>query len=140
MRKILFIRYLVTGVVAYVVEMATLFGLHHGIGWSAVASVSMSFWVGLSVAFLLQKLVTFQNYHRNAKALFRQLVGYGILVAWNYGFTVAAVAVLQHVMPVYAIRTICILIIVSWNFIIYKKLFTIQKPKTEKEAADGSSR
>lgn len=116
-------RYLIVGGISYLVEMGALYGLHHGLGFSAVKSVAFSFWVGLIVAFILQKLVAFQNYEHSAKTLTQQIGGYGILVAWNYAFSLIATDIFAKHASVFIIRTISILIITSWNYIIYKALF-----------------
>lgn len=116
-------RYLVVGAVAYLVEMFSLFGLHHGLSFSPIKAVAVSFWVGFIVAFTLQKLVAFQNYDKRARAVAGQLAYYSLLVAWNYMFTLAMVKLFNHLASVFIIRTMVILIITSWNFIIYSALF-----------------
>ena len=116
-------RYLIVGASAYLIEMLSLYGLRSGVGLSPLKAIAISFWVGFTVAFILQKLVTFQNYDKRAKVVANQLVRYGLLVAWNYGFTLLVVRLFSHFVSVFIIRTVVILIITSWNFIIYKSLF-----------------
>jgi len=117
------VRYLVVGSIAYLVEMGTLYLLVHEVKISPVKSVAISFWVGLVVAFILQKWVAFENHIRQATALVNQLVIYGILVAWNYIFTLLAVKLFVHSASVYVIRTFAILVITSWNYVVYRALF-----------------
>ena len=120
-------RYLVVGSVAYLIEMGVLFALNHGLGLSPIKSVAISFWVGLVVAFLLQKLVTFKNYANKASDLAGQLSTYGLLVAWNYGFTLLMVSLLDKRLSVFIIRTLVIVIVTSWNFLIYAKIFRVRE-------------
>lgn len=119
----LIIRYLVVGAVAFVIEMSALFILHNVLKFSSVTSVAISFWVGFAIAFILQKMVTFKNYQKSAKALSKQLVFYTILVSWNYVFSLSVVALLSENFSVYALRTGTIIVIICWNFIIYKLIF-----------------
>ena len=119
----LVIRYLIVGGIAFLIEMGALFVLHNVLKLSPVTSVAISFWVGFAVAFILQKMVTFKNYQKSAKALAKQLVFYSILVAWNYIFSLAVVALLSPRFSVFTIRTCTILIVICWNFLIYKFIF-----------------
>ena len=123
MAKAKLFRYLIVGGAAYLIEMAALYGLRHGLGLSPLRSVAISFWIGLVIAFLLQKLITFENYDRRAHVLAKQSVIYGVLVAWNYGFSLILVELLDESLSVFIIRTLAIAIVTSWNFFIYVKLF-----------------
>lgn len=133
--KDVLVRYLIVGIIAYLVEMGALLGLRHGLKLSPVGSVAISFWVGFVTAFIMQKLITFQNYERAAKAMTKQLGGYSLLVAWNYAFTLIAVHIFATTTSVFIIRTIVIAIVTVWNFAIYRILFknnlTAQGPDNE---------
>ena len=116
-------RYIIIGFTSYVIEMSTLYGLHAIIGVSAIWAVGVSFWVGFIVAFILQKLITFRNYDRQVRSIGRQVAGYSLLVAWNYSFTLLMAKLLLRYTSVYVARSLVILIITSWNYIIYQTLF-----------------
>lgn len=124
-----FFRYLIAGGTAYVVEMATLYSLRIGLELSPVRSVAVSFWAGFLVAFTLQKLITFRNYVRHARGLARQIIGYSLLVLWNYVFTLLMVRLWSGLASVFVIRTLVIIVIMSWNFAAYRILF--KKPVGE---------
>jgi putative flippase GtrA len=115
------VRYILVGGSAYLVEMGTLYGLHHGLGLGPLASVAISFWVGFIVAFVLQKTIVFKNYERGAKVLSRQLGIYSLLIVWNYLFTLVMVKLLSDTFSVFIIRTGVIAIITLWNFYLYKR-------------------
>ena len=117
------IRYLIVGGIAYVLEITVLYLLHYVLGLSSVKAVAISFWFGFVIAFALQKVVTFENYEKRPHILSGQVIGYSLLVAWNYGFTLAAVKVLSNHLSVIVIRTTVIMIVTVWNFVIYKRLF-----------------
>ncbi len=116
-------RYFIIGVTSYVIEMSTLYVLHEIIGASAILSVGISFWVGFIVAFILQKLITFRNFDRQVRSIGRQVAGYSVLVAWNYSFTLLMTKLLLPNTSVYVARSLVILLITSWNYIIYRTLF-----------------
>jgi putative flippase GtrA len=121
--KIQLIRYIIIGGCAYLIEMGSLYGLRHTFGLRPVAAVAISFWIGFIAAFILQKLITFKNYEKGMRAMTRQASGYILLVAWNYGFTLFMTHLLSGHLSVYVIRTGVILVIVFWNFWIYRELF-----------------
>ena len=115
-------RYLLVGGLAYVVEMAALYGLKIG-GLSDVLAVAISFWLGLLFSFFAQKLITFKNTDRTSKGVSKQLGGYMGLVIFNYLFTLAFVGALSSYASVFILRTISIGFISLWNFFIYRRLF-----------------
>ena len=116
-------RYIIVGGAAYVTEMLTLYSLRHVLGLSPVISVAISFWVGFVMAFTLQKLVTFQNYEKRTHVLVGQMLGYSLLVAWNYALTLIIVKLLSDSVSVLILRSVIIVIATCWNFVIYRQLF-----------------
>ncbi len=123
MIRVRFMRYLVVGASSYVIEMGSLYVLSRTFGLSNLAAVAISFWVGFIVAFVLQKWIAFENHEKTAHIVTKQLAAYGTLAAWNYGFTLAVVAVFSPVASVFIIRTVAIVIISLWNFSIYRIIF-----------------
>ncbi len=113
------------GGLAYVLEMASLYYFVHIVRLGSLGAVAISFWVGFCVAFTLQKTLTFKNYDRRPGIVARQLGLYCLLVAFNYGFTLLAVRLLESKMSVFVIRTGVIGIITSWNFVIYRFIFKL---------------
>lgn len=116
-------RYLLVGTAAYLTEMAVLFGLKDIVGLSSLKAVAISFWTGLVVAFILQKIITFQNHDRSLHMLSKQIAGYSALVAFNYFFTLLMVGIFSDKLSVFVIRTAVILLSTGWNFVIYRALF-----------------
>ncbi len=119
-------RYLFSGGVAYITEMASLVMFREALGLSPVAAVAISFWVGFVAAFLLQKLVTFKNYERAVHRLAKQMGGYGLLTVWNYAFTLLLARLFARTTSIFVIRTGTIAIITLWNFFVYQKMFKNQ--------------
>lgn len=119
------IRYLFIGGLSYVIEISILFTLNRTVHLQPTISVAISFWVGFIVAYILQKIVTFQNKEKSRPVIAKQLVGYSLLVLWNYGFTLLVVELFQNNLPVVALRTAVIIITTIWNYALYKILFKV---------------
>jgi putative flippase GtrA len=118
------IRYVIVGGTAYLIEMATLLGLKDGAKFSSIKSVAISYWVGLVVAFLLQKIVTFKNHDRRVHILAKQIVIYALLVVFNYLVTLIAVKLLTPRISVFVVRTLVIALGTIWNYFIYGLIFS----------------
>lgn len=116
-------RYVVVGLLAYLLEAACLLVLGRQPGFSPTAAVAVSFWVGLITSFWLQKRLTYLNHDLSAKSLGRQGLAYGLLVIWNYGFSLLLVRWLGGRFGALPVRTAAIAIITSWNFLLYGYVF-----------------
>lgn len=94
------------------------------LGQSAVVAVGLSFWIGLCVSFILQKLVTFGDKRMHHRVLLPQVLAFSLLVVFNFSFTIAVTKLLQHVLPAVVTRTLALGITAIWNFYLYKtKIF-----------------
>ena len=63
-----FIRYVIIGISAYAIELGILIAFTK-IGLSATKTTAISFWIGLIVAFILQKFIAFNDSSRDIKRL-----------------------------------------------------------------------
>lgn len=115
------VRYLIVGASAYFIEFTILL-IFTRIGWSATLSTAISFWFGLSIAFFLQKFVTFGSNDTSVKKMGKQTAAYLLLVLFNYAFTITFVSVLPSNLILFT-RTVALVITTSWNFFLYKRLF-----------------
>lgn len=118
-----FIRYIVVGATSYLIEMGSLYFLHSFLGLSSLVSVAISFWIGFSAAFVLQKWFAFASHDKTTRTITKQLAAYSALAAWNYVFTLGLVALFASLASVFVLRTIAIVIITLWNFAIYRVIF-----------------
>jgi putative flippase GtrA len=82
-------RYVIIGGSVYLIELLVIV-LAQSMGASATVAVGISFWVGLLISFVLQKLVTFGDKRMQHKILLHQILAFCLLVAFNFGFTVMA--------------------------------------------------
>lgn len=114
------VRYVFFGGLSYIIEIAiiqiSLITLHDNI-----VSVTIGFWSGLVIAFLLQKMFAFQDGQKKPKRLLSQMLAYGLLIVINYLFTLGVVWALGNtIMGVIGARTIALVITTVWNFFAYK--------------------
>jgi putative flippase GtrA len=112
-------RYIFVGGSVYLLELAVIVAAQN-LGASAVLAVGLSFWIGLAVSFGLQKVVTFGDKRRHRKILIPQIIAYGLLVLFNFGFTLLVTKLLADAMPAVASRTLALGITTIWNFYLYK--------------------
>lgn len=113
------VRYVIVGGCTYAFELAVIV-VAQDAGMSAVWSVALSFWFGLLVSFVLQKLITFGDRRTHHRVVLPQIGAFSALVMFNFVFTVVMTKLLQHVMPVVAVRTLALGITTIWNFYLYK--------------------
>jgi putative flippase GtrA len=114
-----FKRYIINGVSVYIFELVVIV-VAQKLGASAVVAVGISFWSGLSVSFLLTKLVTFSDKRMHHKVLVPQAIAFSLLVLFNFGFTLLVTKLLSSFVPAVVTRTIALGITTIWNFYLYK--------------------
>jgi putative flippase GtrA len=112
-------RYLIIGGSVYALELVVI-TLSQSLGASAILAVGLSFWIGLIVSFLLQKLITFSDKRTHHKVLVPQIIAFSLLVLFNFGFTVLVTKLLARTIPAVATRTLALLITTIWNFYLYR--------------------
>jgi len=113
-------RYLTVGVGVYIFELLVIVVAQHQ-GASAVLAVAVSFWLGLIVSFILQKVITFKDKRTHHKVLTVQIIAFSALVLFNFGFTLVLTRLVSPPLPAVAARTIALAITTSWNFYLYKR-------------------
>lgn len=133
-------RYLVMGGISFLVEVAILFCLVTILKLDATLGVAISFWFGLATSFVLQKVFAFQNKERTAKRLLYQSLAYGVLVLFNYAFTLFFVAIFAPILTVYVARAVALAITTIWNFIAYGKIIFKQSDIPKEKDATGSEK
>ena len=117
------VRYIIVGVNVYLIEIAIIL-VAQKLGTSAILAVGLSFWFGLFISFLLQKLFTFQDRRMRTRVIVPQIAAVVLLVLFNFIFTIAVTHLLQNILSVIIIRTIALSFTTLWNFYIYKtKIF-----------------
>ena len=124
------LRYIFVGGTSYAIELTALLSLVHLLRLDTSVAVSVGFWLGLVISFIMQKFLAFSDNDTQVKRLTIQSLYYAILVLINYGFTLAFVHFFAPLMTLFVARTIALIITTGWNYIVYKKLiFVTPKPK-----------
>ena len=116
------LRYIIVGGTSYAIELTVLLLLVHVLHFNTTLAVSIGFWLGLVISFLLQKFLAFKNTDTRARRLTIQTVYYALLVLFNYGFTLLFVHLLEPFIDLSIARTLALIITTAWNYIIYKKV------------------
>lgn len=115
------VRFCFVGGLTYIVDIGILIGLHSGLHTQRTVATGISFWVGLLFSFVLQKLVAFQDYKRELRAITRQTLWYGVLVVFNYVLTLIIVS-LSPDKDLILSRTIAVAVTATWNYFFYKHI------------------
>jgi putative flippase GtrA len=123
LHRIQLLRYIVAGGLSYGIEISCLFIFLNIFHFDPILSVGISFWVGFIVAYVMQKILTFQNTDRTKTIVAKQLGLYSLLVGWNYMFTILVVGTFKTIVSVVILRTIVIAMTTCWNYIVYKRIF-----------------
>jgi len=113
-----FAKYFIVGFGSMLFDIGTLILFTAGFGLVPVVSVILNQAIVLSANFTLNKYWSFRN-----RALpHKQLVRYLALAGWNYFFSVASMYLLNGQLGVdYRLaRLMSIIVMVSWNFFLYK--------------------
>lgn len=121
-------RYLVIGGSIYLFELLVIY-IAQRMGASAVVAVGISFWLGLVVSFVLTKFVTFQDKRTHHKIVIGQILAVGLLVVFNFSFTLLVTDALEDQVPAAVSRTIALGVTTIWNFYLYKtRIFQTNAP------------
>lgn len=121
-------RYIFTGGASYLIELSFLLFLTKVLHFTPAVGVACSFWVGLAISFLLQKHIAFQDKNNDKKSISKQVGLYGVLVAFNYAFTILFVSLLAKVLGLVIARTLALALTTIWNFLLYSKVIFKARP------------
>ncbi len=113
-------RYVIIGISVYLFELLVIL-VAQKLGASAVMAVGLSFWLGLIISFLLQKIITFKDRSMHHRILIPQIIAFSVLVLFNFAFTLLMTKLLCPPVPAVLARTIALGITTIWNFYLYKK-------------------
>lgn len=117
-------RYLLVGLSVYIFELLVIVVAQRA-GAGSILAVGLSFWLGLSVSFGLQKLFTFEDKRLHHRVVIRQVLLVSLLVVFNFAFTILVTQLLSSIIPAVVCRTLALGTTTLWNFYLYKtKIFS----------------
>ncbi len=116
------VKYVITGSVSFASYILLIYILTDWIGIWKYVSITVSHLIVFWLNFLLTKYWTFKEKQNNTMK--RQLIYYTCLFFVNLFLTYLIVYILTDILGVYYIipPIICNIMIVGWNFILYKKV------------------
>jgi len=112
-------RYIVVGGSVYALELIIII-VAEKMGANAIFAVGLSFWIGLIISFVVQKLITFGDKRLHRKVLLPQIIAFALLVLFNFGFTLLVTKLLVAILPAVVTRTLALGMTTIWNFYLYK--------------------
>ena len=114
-----FTRYLLAGVFCAALEYLSFMLLQTKL--HLVAANTLAYGLGFTASFLLNKYVVF---HDNSGKTKQQFVLYCLLALFNYivGTALLVWLVQSAGLPPFVAKAIAMLAVVSWNFVMYKKV------------------
>jgi putative flippase GtrA len=118
-------RYIIVGGSVYLFELLVIV-VAQKLGANSIWAVALSFWLGLIISFILQKLFTFGDKRLHRRVLLPQILAFSGLVLFNFGFTLVVTKLLTPGVPAVVTRTIALGITTLWNFYLYRtRIFRI---------------
>lgn len=113
-----FTRYLLVGFTTFTVDIVILYILHEHLFVSIPISTSVAYWVSVLYNFSLTRWWTFSASSKNS--LRNHAMAYGVLLAFNYVFTVLFVTIGSRFIYFALAKIIAVGITVTWTYLIYK--------------------
>jgi|WetSurMetagenome_2_1015567.scaffolds.fasta_scaffold283166_2 putative flippase GtrA len=113
-----FTRYFITGTSAVILDMSSLILLKETLHFPAFFAVVVNqIFINIYV-FLINKYWSFKQTSMTR----RQVLRFGIVVAYNYCFSITTMYIFNHLLGYnyIAVRLASIILAVSWNFFLYK--------------------
>lgn len=128
------LRYILVGGTSFALEILILLIFIKLLNVNESIAVSIGFWSGLIISFILQKFFAFKDNSVDFSRLSTQTIYYGVLVLINYVFTLLFTLILTPIFGLIVSRTLALIITTCWNYIIYKKVIFNRKIASSKAA------
>jgi len=120
-----FIRYLLIGGTTFIIDFGLLYTLKTRVHTSLVVATSVGYWVSILYNFTMNRWWSFSAAEKNS--LHRHALTYGVLLAFNFLFTIIFVGLVSKVMYFGFAKVIAVLIQMSWTYLIYKNYIFTKK-------------
>lgn len=115
-------RYLLIGGSTFALDLGGLVVLHGIMDISVLVAASISYWLSIAYNFVMNRIWTFGV--KKPDKLHKHIVLYGLLLGFNYIFTLISIALATHFGLHYTVAKIMTVAIqVSWTYYAYKIIF-----------------
>jgi putative flippase GtrA len=115
-----FVRYVVIGGTSFAIDFLLLVALHGGLGVNVLLAASVSYWASIIFNFFANRFWTFEA---TEQSIMKHVTAYLLLLAANYLFTIAIIAIGQQLNIHYTVaKVIAVIIQMAWTYLVYKKV------------------
>jgi putative flippase GtrA len=115
-----FVRYVAIGGTTFMLDFLILVLLHGVLGVNLLVAATISYWSSIIFNFVANRVWTFGATETH---IAKHAVAYGILLGFNYVFTLAFVGIASHMGMHYTIaKVFAVAIQIPWTYIAYKKV------------------
>ena len=123
------VRYILVGGTTFTLDISLLVFFKTKIHLSLAISTSIGYWVSVIYNFTLNRWWSFSA--TEVHSLRRHATTYGILLAFNYLFTLAFISIVSHVVYFGIAKAMAVIIQTSWTYFIYKNyIFAKREPQS----------
>ena len=119
-----FVRYLFVGGTTFILDFGTLVVLHGKAHISLPIATSIAYWLSVMYNFSLNRGWTFDVSEKSS--LHKHALAYGLLLAFNYLFTVIFVSTLSHHINYAQAKVMAVFFQMLWNFFVYKNFIFVK--------------
>lgn len=113
-----FMRYLFVGFSTFFIDFGLLVLLHGILTINLIVATSVAYWTSIAYNFILNRWWTFSN--RDNETLKRNIIGYVVLLALNYAFTVIFIKLASHHINYGLAKVLAVGMQICWTFPAYK--------------------
>jgi putative flippase GtrA len=123
------VRYIIVGGTTFVIDFGLLFLFKTRVHTSLAVATSIGYWVSIVYNFTLNRWWSFSA--AEVHSLKRHAATYGILLIFNYLFTLIFISIVSHVVYFGIAKAMAVIIQTSWTYFIYKNyIFTKKEPQS----------
>ncbi len=127
-----FIRYLFVGGSTFVIDFGTLVILHGHLNMGLKFATSIAYWLSVTFNFSMNRWWTFSASEN--KKLHQHIAAYGILLVFNYLFTVISMSLFSRHISYAIAKPIVVILQTFWTYPIYKNVIFGQNKKPLEQA------
>lgn len=114
-----FVRYVAIGGTTFALDFFLLVLLHGVLGINLLVATTVAYWTSIAFNFLANRFWTFGATETH---IIKHVMTYGLLLGFNYLFTVAFLAVATNLGMHYTIaKVVAVAIQMTWTYVIYKR-------------------
>ena len=124
-------RYILVGSTTFALDIGLLFFFKLRVGLGLAEATTIAYWVSILWNFIFNRWWSFNI--KEIKSLHKHALTYGILLGFNYIFTLFFVSIISRFIYFGIAKTLAVIIQTSWTYLIYKNyIFKLNPSKLER--------